>query len=129
MKRSILFVTVLIAACHAATAQDNQAKVVCDKLPYRLGHIVYLNSTDLRDHARAATKKELKAMGRKIAQIQAECNAFVSTSPGHAVAKDVSYTVKGFAAYYERCESFCGTEKDLSALINKEADEPVASHK
>jgi hypothetical protein len=125
MKR---FLLLILLAAVPVKAQDAPVKT-CDKLPYRLGHIVYLSSTDLRDHPRGPTKKESKEMDRKIAQLQAECNAFVSRSPGHPVSKDVSYTIKGFVAYYERCESFCGTDKDLSEVILKYGADPLPPQK
>jgi len=125
MGRLALLVTLFVSSCWPLKAQDNQSKATCDKLPYRLGHIVILKSTDLRDHPRAATKKELKELVKKQDRAQAECNSFVSGSPGHPVSKEVSYTVDSFAAYYGRCESFCGTEKDLLDFISKEADEAL----
>ena len=128
MKRLGLFTGVLIA-CSAATAQDSQAKPACDKLPYRLGHLVTLNATDLRDSARAATKKESKEMSKKLAKAQSDCDAFVSKHPGNPVTAEWSFTVEHLAAYYGRCESFCGTEKDRSQLIDKEAREAFAPHK
>ena len=118
-------VFLLLSLCIArAQVGPAQAKVPpCDKLPYRLGHLVILNTTDLRDHPRAITKAESKEMSKKMSQAQAECNAFVSKSPGHQVSTDLSFTIKGFAAYYERCDSFCGTDKEWEQLIQKEADD------
>jgi hypothetical protein len=101
----------------------------CDKLPYRLGHVVVLNTTDLRERPRPISKKEWKEMRKKQDRVQRECNAFVSKSPGQPVSKEIAYTVEGFAAWYGRCESFCGTDKEWRQLIQKEADEAVAPHK
>ena len=95
----------------------------CDKLPYRLGHLVTLNSTDLRSSPRRISKKELKELGKKQDKAQNECNAFVSRHPGQPVSTEFSFTVEGFAAYYGRCESFCGTDKDWQLLIDREANE------
>jgi hypothetical protein len=122
--KPLLLVTVLIVA-GVAQAQAPS----CDKLPYRLGHLIMLNSTDLRDHPRAITKKEWKEMSKKNEQTQADCNAFVRKYPGHPVSTELAFTVKGFAAYLERCDSFCGTEKDLRQLTDKEVDEMMAPHK
>jgi hypothetical protein len=69
------------------------------------------------------TKKELKQLGKQQDRMQVECNVFVRKYPGHPVSKEISYTVDGFAAYYGRCESFCGTEKDLLDLLLRETDE------
>jgi hypothetical protein len=130
MKRLLLFLSIFIAGTAQAQDDQAQAKVAqCDKLPYRLGHIVILNSTDLRDHMRAINKSELKGLSKKNTRAQAECDAFVSKYPGHPVSMEFSYTVRGFAAYYLRCESFCGTDKDWRQLIQKEADEAAAPRK
>jgi hypothetical protein len=128
MRRLTLLVIILSACCGVTRAGDDQAKVVCDKLPYRLGHLVILNSTDLRDSPRAITKKENKELGKKQDRIQRECDAFVSKHPGNPVSTEFSFTVTGFAAIYGRCESFCGTEKDRFDLIMREVD-AMAPHK
>jgi hypothetical protein len=127
----LIAVFLLLSLC-IARAQDGPAQAKappCDKLPYRLGHLVVLNSTDLRDHPRAITKAEWKEMSKKNSQAQAECNAFVSKSPGHPVSTELSVSIKGFAAYYERCDSFCGTDKEWEHLIQKEADEAAKPSK
>jgi hypothetical protein len=129
MKRVVLLTSALIAVCSAAIAQDSQAKPACNKLPYRLGHLVTLNSTDLRDYPRATSKKESKEMSKKLAKAQSECDAFVSKHPGNPVSMDWAFTVEGLAAYYGRCESFCGTEKDRSLLLDKETREAIAPEK
>jgi hypothetical protein len=101
-----------------------QNSPTCDK-PYRLGHFVQLGTEDLRvDRARAITKKEQKEWSNKQTQAQHECDAFAGQHPNLAVAKEFSFTVKGFATVRERCESFCGTEKDLEQLYQKEIDKP-----
>jgi len=124
MRRLTLSALALIATLCTSTAQDSpQAKSApCDKLPYRLGHLASLHSTPLWDYPRQITKKEWKELSRKQGRVDRECNAFVRTSPGQPVAKDVAWTVEGFAAYYARCESFCGTERDLSELTRKEVE-------
>jgi hypothetical protein len=118
----------ILLAAFPIKAQDTPAKA-CDKLPYRLGHLTLVNSTDLRDKPRAATKKESKELERKITQTQAACNAFARQYPGHAVSKEFSYEVKGLAAYLTRCESFCGTEKELSEIILRYGDEAAPPQK
>ncbi len=128
MKGPVLLAIVLGAFCCATSGQDNNPKpkvAPCDKLPYRLGHIVILNTTDLRDHPRPISKKEWKDMGKKQDQVSRKCDEFVSQYPGRPVSEDVAWTVEGFAAYYGRCESFCGTEKDRAQLIQKETDEAL----
>lgn len=132
MRRPALLAIVLIAAT-AAKTQDNhtQAKAAsCDKLPYRLGHLVTLNSTDLRsDSHRKITKKEWKELEKKGSALQAKCDAFVRSSPGRPVSTEFSYEVSGFAAYYVRCESFCGTEQDLLQQDMKEVEDVTPTHK
>jgi hypothetical protein len=123
MKCLLPFAIILISGLTQAQAP------LCDKLPYRLGHLVVLNSTDLRSNRRPVSKKELKELGKKQDKAQAECNAFVSKHPGEPVSSEFSYTVERFAAYYGRCESFCGTDKDWQQLIQKEADEAAAPPK
>jgi hypothetical protein len=113
MKQLLPF-AVLIAL--AASAQQ----LPCDK-PYRLGHFVQLGNEDLRlDRTRAISPKELKEWDKKQAQAQGACNGFVSQHPNMAVSREFSYTVKRFATVRERCESFCGTDKELDQLYEKE---------
>ncbi len=132
MKRLVFLVFVLILA-GAANAQDNPAQAntasSCGKLPYRLGHIVILHSTDLRLAPRRITKKESKEMDKRQSELQIKCNAFVREYPSRPVSTEFSYEVRGFAAYLVRCESFCGTEEDLLQQSMKEIDEVMASPK
>jgi hypothetical protein len=113
MKRPLPLI-ILIAL--AARAQQP----ACDK-PYRLGHFVQLGNEDLRvDRTRAISPKELKEWDKKQARAQGACNAFVGEHPNVAVSKEFSYSVKGFATVRERCDSFCGTEKELNQLYEKD---------
>ena len=117
---SKLFVVSLFLSTFAIA----QSAPTCDK-PYRLGHFVQLGTEDLRmDRTRAATKKEQKEWSNKQAQAQNECNTFASQHPNLAVSKEFSFTVKGFVTVRERCESFCGTDKELEQLYQKEAGKP-----
>jgi hypothetical protein len=130
MKWLVLF-TVVMAVTNTS-AQDNRAQtnpVSCEKLPYRLGHLTLLASTDLRYSQVAATKFQLKEMKKKVHQAGLECDAFVRTSPGHPVSKELAFTINGFASYLERCDSFCGTEDDLMELSTKETNEMLTRHK
>ena len=88
-----------------------------------------VNATNLADHRRAITKKESKELEKKTAETQAKCDAFVRQSPGHPVSTEFAYEVKGFAAYYVRCESFCGTESDRLREMMKDVSEATPSHK
>jgi hypothetical protein len=122
MKWPVSLVFILVAS-------GTGAQTPCDKLPYRLGHLTLIASTDLRTTKVAATKFQLKEMKKKVHQAGLDCDAFVRTSPGHPVSKELAFTVNGFASYLERCDSFCGTEDDLLELSNKETNEMMAPHK
>lgn len=103
--------------------QSAPAEQTCDK-PYRLGHFVRHDIEDLRvDRHRAATKKQLKELDKQQAEIRASCDAFVSEHPNRAVSKEFFLRVPGLLSEYERCESFCGTEKELLDLVDKETKE------
>jgi hypothetical protein len=132
MKQLVLLVFILIPA-GAATAQDKTAQAntapSCDKLPYRLGHIVILHSTDLRPAPRRINKKESKEMEKRQSELRVKCNTFVRKSPSRPVSTEFSYEVTGFAAYLVRCESFCGAEADLLRQGQKEIDETPSPNK
>lgn len=101
-------------------APVTQAQPSCGK-PYQLGHFVQLGSEDLRqDRTHAATSKQLTEWSKKQTQAQAACNALVSQHPNQAVSKEFSFTVKGLSTVRERCDSFCGTQKELDDLYEKE---------
>ena len=91
----------------------------CNK-PYQIGRFVQLDNEDLRLHPRPITEKESKEWGKKQAQAQTACNAFVSKHPNRAVSEDFSFTIKGFITVHERCESFCGTFEELMQSYDKE---------
>jgi len=109
---------IFLFASGATHAQNAQAKS-CDK-PYQIGRFVQLDNEDLRLKPRRITEKESKEWKRKQAQAQIACNAFVSKHPNRAVSEDFSFTVKGFTAVRERCESFCGTFDELMRSYDEE---------
>jgi hypothetical protein len=113
---------VLVSVLLFAVTTQAQAPA-CNK-PYRLGHFVQLGNEDLRvDRTRRISKKELKESNKKQEQAQAARNALVSEHPNIAVSKEFSYTVRGFLAVRERCDSFCGTLEELMQLYDKEYKE------
>lgn len=105
----------------AAIGTTVSAQAPSCKKPYQVGHFTQLGTEDLRtDRTRPISNKESKEWTKKQTDAQIACNVFVSQHPNLAVSKEFSFTVKRFVTVRERCDSFCGTEKELEQRYEQE---------
>ena len=109
MRGFILLISFVAPGLVMCGAQEK----ACNR-PYEVGLVSTTWTETLRPIPPAATKKELKRMGKASDQVRFQCDQFVRANFDHYVTKEFFYTVEGFAKFVDRCESFCGTSAERS---------------